>query len=161
MPAIPDIEIRPARADDPAIEALIARHLAHSAAHTPPESIYAMGPGALLDPSISVFAAWQDRMLLGMGALRDLSGADMPGAGEIKSMHTAAEARGRGVGRRLLARLLSEARARGFVTLYLETGPAEGYEAARILYARAGFTPCGPFGDHAGDPNSAYYRLTL
>ncbi|MEL6575927.1 MAG: GNAT family N-acetyltransferase [Pseudomonadota bacterium] len=155
------IQIREARADDPAISALVARHLAHSAEHTPPESIYAMDASGLLDPSISLFAAWDHQALLGMGALRDLSALGEAEAGEIKSMHTAAEARGRGIGAALLSHILSEARARGYTALYLETGSNEGYAAARALYTRAGFEPCGPFGDHQGDPNSAYYRLAL
>ncbi|MEO1275136.1 MAG: GNAT family N-acetyltransferase [Pseudomonadota bacterium] len=69
-----------------------------------------------------------------MGALRDLSALGAAEAGEIKSMHTAAEARGRGIGAALLSHILSEARARGYTALYLETGSNEGYAAARALH---------------------------
>jgi len=30
------------------------------------------------------------------------------------------------------------------------------FEPARQLYARAGFTVCGPFGDYTDDPNSVF-----
>ncbi|MEM7496385.1 MAG: GNAT family N-acetyltransferase [Pseudomonadota bacterium] len=156
----PSLSIRPVQATDTAVAALIERHLAHSAAFTPPESIYAMGADGLADPAISMVGAWDGAVLLGIGALRDL-GAISPGEAEIKSMHTAEEARGRGVGATILACLMAEARSRGFERVSLETGYGEGFAAARKMYERAGFAPCGPFGDHSGDPNSAYYTLAL
>jgi putative acetyltransferase len=38
----------------------------------------------------------------------------------------------------------------------LETGAMDAFEPARSLYASAGFEPCGPFGDYAASPNSAF-----
>ncbi|EKT82496.1 acetyltransferase [Rhodococcus opacus M213] len=70
------------------------------------------------DPSVTVWTLWDEETVLGTVALRELS----PAEGEIKSMRTATEARGRGVAGRLLAHLVDEARARGYVRLNLETG---------------------------------------
>jgi GNAT superfamily N-acetyltransferase len=74
--------------------------------------------------------------LLGCVALKQHS-ADM---GEIKSMRTAPEARGKGVGRALLQFLLAEARQSGMSKLYLETGSMDFFLPARTLYQAPVFT---------------------
>jgi len=84
-----------------------------------------------------------------------------PDHGELKSMRNTASARGTGVGKALLAHLVAEARSRGYTRLSLETGTQEYFAPARGLYARYGFTGCGPFADYAEDPNSAYFTLVL
>jgi putative acetyltransferase len=76
-------------------------------------------------------------------------------------MHTAEEARGRGVGRALVDHVVAVARERGFRRLSLETGSGPAFATARRLYARAGFRPCGAFGDYRSSPNSAYMTLEL
>jgi putative acetyltransferase len=88
--------------------------------------------------------------LLGVGALKRLD-ADHA---EIKSMHTTASARGRGVGAAVLDHLLAEARAAGHARVSLETGTMQEFEAARRLYASRGFEPCAPFGGYPVDPSS-------
>jgi putative acetyltransferase len=35
------------------------------------------------------------------------------------------------------------------------------FAPARSLYASAGFTPCGPFGDYGLSPNSTFMTLSL
>jgi putative acetyltransferase len=76
-------------------------------------------------------------------------------------MHTAAEARRRGVARALLDHVVGVARARGFRRLSLETGAGPAFAPARELYARAGFTPCGSFGDYRPSPRSVYMTRRL
>ena len=90
-------------------------------------------------------------------ALRQLG----PEHGEVKSMHTAESARGRGVGSALLRRLMDTARARGMRRLSLETGSWPYFLPARALYARHGFVECPPFGDYSEDPNSVFMTLRL
>jgi putative acetyltransferase len=79
-----------------------------------------------------------------------------PGHGEIKSMRTAPEALGRGVGGAMLAHIVAEARSRGYRRLSLETGSTPEFTAALRLYERDGFVPCGPFG---GYPTSDFTRF--
>jgi putative acetyltransferase len=146
--------------DDPGaddVRGLLARHLAYARAHTRPEEVYALDVDALADRAVTFFSYRVDGELLGVAALKRLDAAH----GEIKSMHAAEEARGRGVGRALLDHLVAVARARGYRRLSLETGSGPAFAAARALYANARFTPCGPFADYDGSLNSAYMTLAL
>ena len=61
------------------------------------------------------------------------------GACELRKMYLVKEARGRGLGKRLLDRALAFARGRGFERVELET--ASVLERAMALYAAAGFEP--------------------
>lgn len=94
------------RPDHAEVEALLRRHFDMMRAASPEESCHVMEPGALLDRAATLIAARVDGTLLGVGALTVIA----PGHGELKSMHTAAEARGRGVGRAVLGALLAAAR---------------------------------------------------
>ena len=64
--------------------------------------------------------------------------------GEVKRMYVAPEARGRGLGRRLLEELEAQARSLGYSTVVLETGDRQ--PEALGLYESAGFEriPCYP-----------------
>ena len=73
--------------------------------------------------------------LIGCGALKEVGAR----AGEIKSMHTRAHLRGRGLGRLMLEHILGVARARGYTDLWLETGSMDAFIPARKLYATYGF----------------------
>jgi GNAT superfamily N-acetyltransferase len=101
-----------------------------------------------------VVARWAGRPV-GCGALRSLDDAARAGelgprVGELKRMYVAAELRGRGIGRALVARLEDEARALGLVRLVLETGIRQ--TEALALYRRAGFTSIPAYGEYAASP---------
>lgn len=132
---------------DPALHALLRAHLEHAAAHTPAGSGHALDVAGLRHPDLTLWAARDGETIVGCVALRQLE----PGHGEIKSMHTAAAMRGRGIARALVTELIGEARRRGYTRLSLETGRSEGFAASRALYAAFGFEPCPPFGDYVGD----------
>jgi len=144
----------PASAD---VDALLRRHFALMRSQSPAESCHVMEPEALLERDAVLFAARDGDAVLGVGALTVIA----PGHGELKSMHTAAEARGRGVGRAVLAALMDAARERGLTRLSLETGSADAFAAARALYAAHGFVECPPFGDYVVDPLSVFMTRTL
>lgn len=143
------------RADD--VRELLGRHLAYARANTRPEEVYALDVDGLSGPGVTFFSYRVDGELLGVAALKELDREH----GEVKSMHTAEAARGRGIGRALVDQLVGVARARGYRRLSLETGSGPAFAAARSLYASAGFVTCGPFADYDGSPNSAYMTLSL
>jgi putative acetyltransferase len=146
--------------DDPRaadVRALLERHLAFAREVTPAGHVHALDLDGLLDPVVSFFAARRDRVLLGVGALKRLD-ADHA---EIKSMHTASEARWQGVGRAVVDHLLAVAAARGHRRVSLETGATEAFVPARTLYAAVGFVPCAPFGAYTSNPYSTCMTLVL
>lgn len=146
--------------DDPYaadVQRLLARHLAFTSAASPPEDMHAMDGDGLAEPGVAFFAYREDGELLGVGALKRLD----DGHAEVKSMHTAEAARGRGIGRAMLGYLLGVARERGYRRVSLETGSMDEFAPARALYAGAGFTECAPFGDYAPSPYSTFMTLEL
>jgi putative acetyltransferase len=142
----------------PDVRALIERHLTAMLAASPPEHAFALDADGLADPAVTFYSfRTPDGELLAIGALKEHD----PGLGEIKSMHTAEQARGRGVGRAMLNHLLVVARSRGYARVSLETGTMAEFAPARALYESAGFAPCGPFADYQASPDNCYFTLTL
>ena len=141
----------------PEVRGLLERHLAFCLSETPPEHSFALNVDGLLDPKVTFVSFRDGGAVLGVAAIKELDAAHA----ELKSMHTAAEARGRGVGRALLGHLLDTARARGYRRVSLETGTTPGFAAARALYESAGFTPTGPFADYPQTGDNCFYARTL
>src|SRR5215469_7661813 len=141
----------------PEIRALLERHLDFARAQTPPEHSFALDTAGLLDPAVSLFSVRADGSVLGIGAIKRLG----PHHAEIKSMHTAEAARGRGIGRAMLAHLPDVARTRGFRWVSLETGTTAAFAPARALYESAGFVPCGPFGSYQPSEDNTFMTLDL
>lgn len=146
--------------DDPLrddVVRLLEEHLADMRATSPPESVHALDPTALVGPGLTFWTLRDDGLLLGCAALKELD----PGHAEIKSMRTANAARRRGVASRLLDHVLATARERGYARLSLETGTQDFFAPARSLYVSRGFTECGPFASYVLDPHSAFFTRPL
>jgi putative acetyltransferase len=141
----------------PEVRALLERHLGFCLSETPPEHSFALDVDGLLDQRVTFVSFRDGATILGVAAIKELD----PEHAEIKSMHTAAEARGRGVGRALLSHLLDTARARGYRRVSLETGTTPGFAAARALYESAGFVPAGPFAGYPETGDNCFYTRTL
>jgi putative acetyltransferase len=77
-----------------------------------------------------------------------------PGHAEIKRMFVSDQARGFGLGRRLLVALEDAARRQGITRLSLETGIRQ--PEAIGLYRSAGYLECQPFGEYKPDPLSLF-----
>lgn len=137
--------------------ALINTHAALMLELSPPGSCHFLPIDGLKTPDVTVWDIREDAELLCCGALKHHDGA----FGEIKSMHTAAAARGRGLGRMMLEHILAEAVSRGYTRLSLETGTSPGFEPARKLYETYGFTTCGPFAEYTLDPHSYFMTKAL
>ena len=141
----------------PEVHALLNEHLQSMYALSPPESVHALDLEALRRPEITFWSAWEDSLLVGCGALKELDSKH----GEIKSMRTPTARRRQGAGRAMLAHIVDVARSRNYQRLSLETGSQPGFEPARRLYRSFGFVECAPFGDYLEDPNSCFMSMEL
>jgi putative acetyltransferase len=141
----------------PQVLALLEEHLRNMHEITPPEFVFAFDADQLRQPGVVVWTAWQEDVLLGVAALKELS----PRQGEVKSMRTPAHLRGRGAGRALLNHILEVSRQRGYRELFLETGRQSAFTPAQTLYRSVGFRECGPFGDYQENGNSVFMSLCI
>lgn len=117
----------------------------------------ATGPGyAIADPEVDYmcetyaaprsryFVVEQDGMVLGGGGVAPLKAAS-PEICELQKFYLVKEARGTGMGQRIIDACFGAAREFGFKHCYIET--LLGMEAALTLYARNGFVHLsGPLG---------------
>ncbi|HKP11633.1 MAG TPA: GNAT family N-acetyltransferase, partial [Blastocatellia bacterium] len=124
---------------------------------SPPESVHALNLDKLREPDITFWTVWENDLLLGCGALKELD----PKHGEIKSMRTPIAHRRKGAGRVILAHIIAVAKGRSYERLSLETGASEAFKPARRLYESFGFTYCGPFDDYPDDQNSVFMSMRL
>ncbi|KAA5805060.1 GNAT family N-acetyltransferase [Alkalicaulis satelles] len=151
------IEIRPDDLSSEEVQALLALHLAGMHASSPPGTVHALGVAALTSPDVSVWTAWREGALAGMGALKALG----EGAGEIKSMRTHPDHMRQGVGAALLEHIIAEARARGWRRLSLETGSGGPFEAALALYRKRGFEEGAAFGGYQPGAFNRFFHLDI
>jgi putative acetyltransferase len=143
--------------DSADVQGLLALHVAAMRACSPPGACHVLPPENLRAADIRFFSVREAGRLLGIGALKRLAADHC----EIKSMRTAPEALGRGVGLAMLRHLMDEVRRGGCARLSLETGTGEAFTAALALYAGAGFVPCGPFGGYAETPFTRFFTRAL
>ncbi len=103
------------------------------------------------------------RVVVGGGGVAPLlyaDGAADEGVCELRKMYFLPSARGRGVGKALLARCLEEAKTLGYRTMYLET--LRGMDAAQHLYRTFGFAPLsGPMGKTGHFSCDTYFAKAL
>jgi putative acetyltransferase len=136
---------------------LLEAHLDYCRASSPPESVHALDLEGLRARNVTFWSIWDGQHILGCGALKELDSRH----GEVKSMHTKVSARGRGVAGAMVKHIISEARARGYRRLSLETGADDAFAPARALYASFGFVLTEPFADYRLDPFSVFMKLDL
>jgi putative acetyltransferase len=141
--------------DDASVAALIRRVMPEFGAD---------GPGfAIHDPEVDHMSAAYSATGAAYFVVVDAAGLVVGGAGiaplaggevgvcELRKMYFLPEARGQGMGGRLLSHCLEVARNLGYRTCYLET--LTGMDQAIRLYAKLGFSPlCAPLGQtgHGG-----------
>ncbi|RBI71461.1 GNAT family N-acetyltransferase [Roseovarius sp. TE539] len=120
----------------------------------PPDQNYFLDLEALCAPGIHFFSAAEDSRVLGTAAL-----VERPGYGEVKSMFTDPQARGRGVAGALLRRIEDQARSLDLPCLRLETGTV--LTSALRLYEKHGFVARDIFGDYRPNDSSVYMEKPL
>lgn len=159
-----DVRIRPIRSsDDSGVEAIIRAVM---------DEYDAVGKGfSIEDPEVSsmsgayagegavyLVAELGDRLVGGSGIGR-LAGADRDVC-ELRKMYLLPDARGQGIGRRLLEACLEAARHRGYRVCYLET--LAHMDRARNLYEMYGFQPLeAPMGSTGHFGCNRWYAMTL
>ena len=138
---------------------LVLAHLAHSKIASPATSCHTMNVDELRGEGLRFWALFDGDEALGCGALKPLG----DGVVEVKSVHVLEAARGRGLSRTIMQRLIGAARAEGYQAMVLETGSSllAGYDAARGLYEALGFVYVDLIPGYQRDPNSAFMRLDL
>jgi putative acetyltransferase len=146
------IAVEEAERDD--VRALLRMAWSSSAALYPPESCHGLDLADYARPEVTLLVARAQGLALGCGAWQ-LHG---DGSAEVKSMFVLPEARGRGVGRAILA-AIEQALGGRVTTLRLETGVRQ--PAAIRLYEAAGFRRRGPFGGYRDDPLSIFMEKPL
>lgn len=143
--------------DSADVAALLAFHFEQMRGSSPPEACHVLPSNELRSPEIAFWSLREDGVLLGVGALKALA-ADH---GEVKSMRTAPQALGRGVGTAMLHHIVAEAKRRRYRRLSLETGSTGPFAAALRLYEREGFVPCRPFADYQDTPFTRFFTREL
>jgi len=143
---VQDIKIRSARYDEPAVLTLLVDVMAElSARYGGSGDDTPVDPADFIGPDGAFFVAYTEpsAKLIGCAGWRR-HGDDA----ELKRMFTATAARGRGLGRRLLATIEESAREAGCKRVILETGDRQ--PEAVGLYESAGYTRIDDFGYYAG-----------
>lgn len=120
---------------------LLQTHLSFCYECTPPENVYALDIDALCKPNILVYVGRINEEVISVCALRLINEYH----GELKSMHTLKQARGKGIGKAMLDYVINIAKNKGLNRLSLETGTTKEFVSARNLYYSIGFKDCEPF----------------
>ena len=150
-----NVEIRPEDPRQPDVLALLGQSDDYFRALYPAESNHLVSADVLGTDQAVFLAARRDGELLGSIALLVIAS----GHAEIKRMFVRVEARGYGLGRRLLNALEEIASHRSVTRISLETGIRE-LEAIG-LYRASGYQECPPFGDYKDDPLSLFMTKNL
>jgi len=157
-----DIEERyadPDRPGDPPPEAMDVPGARPAPRSAPPtDAGWAVRAEDVTRPRGTFVVAHLDGTPVGCGALRPLPGGDGTIA-EVKRMYTVPAARGRGVARALLRRLVAVAAELGYRQVVLETGTRQ--PEAMALYASEGWVPVVPYGEYCGEHLSRCFVLDL
>jgi putative acetyltransferase len=99
---------------------------------------------AYAGPGTAYFVLEMEGRVVGGAGVAPLKGGP-EGVCELQKMYFLPEARGKGLGEKMIGICLARARELGYRSCYLET--LTGMEAAQRLYLRMGFRPiCGPMG---------------
>lgn len=147
-----EIELRPfAPADQAAVRALVLAGLADHFGELDPTLNHDLDDIAAnyVERGAVAIVAEQNGRIIGAGTLIP----DSPGVGRLVRMSVARKARGQGLGKRLVRRLIEIARARGDHLLLVETN--DDWHDAIALYRACGFQ-----NDHVAN-GEAHFSLDL
>ena len=149
------IVIEPTDPQRPEVRGLVAELDAYMHGLYPAESNHLLDVDALRRPHVTFLMARIGGRAVGCGAVVDHHAE----YGEVKRLYVAPEARGGGVGARLLEMLEATARHRGLSLMRLETGTKQ--PEALTLYRRMGYREIPSFGEYQSDPLSIFMEKRL
>jgi len=150
-----EIDIGPEDPRQPDVRRMIAESDAYMQGLYPSESNHLVDADALAASDTVFLVARRNGELLGSVAFRVIT----PGHAEMKRMFVRREARGIGLGRRLLEALEHAARQKHISRISLETGIKQ--PEAIGLYRASGYQDCPPFGAYTPDPLSLFMTKHL
>src|ERR1700754_190486 len=104
-----ELVFKPNLLDQPAVQALVHRHLTHAVAKTAQESAHGLDLSGLQSPDVRFWTLWAADALHAIGAWKQLSATEA----ELKKMHVVEAVRRRGTGSLLLKHLIDDAQAAG------------------------------------------------
>lgn len=139
------------------IQELLRIHAEGMLDNSPAGSCHFYDVSQLAADDVTVWSIWDGPELAGCGAMRAIDGSH----GEVKSMRTAVDHLGKGVGRTLLSHIIEVATGRGYRRLSLETGSTPAFDAALHLYESMGFQRSDPFDTYELNEFSRFYTLSL
>jgi putative acetyltransferase len=150
-----EIDIGPEDPRQSDVRRMIAESDAYMQELYPSESNHLVDADALAASDTVFLVARRNGELLGSVAFRVIT----PGHAEMKRMFVRREARGIGLGRRLLLALEHAARQKHIGRISLETGIKQ--PEAIGLYRASGYQDCPPFGAYTPDPLSLFMTKRL
>ena len=134
------------------VHELLKKHFVELKAASPEGSAHVLSIEGLQVPSIKFWSLWDNKKLLGCGALKFLE----KGHGEFKSIRVHDNFRYKGNGIKVIEHLIDEAKKLEIKRLSIETGAGKFFEPARKLFNKCDFKPCKPFAYYREDINSIY-----
>jgi len=143
--------------DDPQVNELLIKHFIELRSVSPPGSTHVLDIPGLKDPTIRFWSLWDDKELIGCGALKLLE----KNHGEFKSIRVADKYRKNGMGEKIISHLIDQAKQIGIKKLSIETGSGDFFTPARKLFKKFGFKKSEPFAHYKIDPNSCYFSLNI
>lgn len=149
------LEILPERFNSEVAQALIAAVQQEYVRRYGNEDGTPVDPAEFSPPEGEFFVAYLSGDPVGCGGWRRHDDA----VAEVKRMYVAADARGRGLSRRILAALETSVLAAGYSRLILETGDKQ--PEAIGLYRSAGFTSIPNFGFYRDEPGCLCFGKDL
>ena len=126
-------------------------------AASPEGSAHVLDIPGLKVPSIKFWSLWENRKLMGCGALKFLS----KDHGEFKSIRVHDDFRNKGNGSKIIKHLINESKNLNILRISIETGSGEYFEPARKLFINCNFQPCAPFAHYKEDVNSLYFTKLI
>ena len=143
--------------DNSEVNKLLQHHFTELRSVSPMGSTHVLDIEGLKSESIKFWSLWENKKLMGCGALKFLS----KDHGEFKSIRVHDDFRSKGNGIKIIKHLIDESKNLNIVRISIETGSGKFFEPAKKLFLRCNFKPCAPFAHYKEDINSLYFTKVI